>query len=131
MPRRWRRLTLAGAVAVLLVLAFVSRIALPVPGLGWVEVTHGRIVVPALGEYATRFNADALSSLLNSLFVQPNWHLLWWLAPGIALWRWRALRAAYGSVLFFPEACAVIPAGFSAFSVRALSCSRQDLQQKR
>jgi hypothetical protein len=60
--------------------------------LGWVEITHGRIVVPALGDYAMHFNADALSSLLNSLFVQPNWHLLWWLAPGIALWRWRALR---------------------------------------
>jgi hypothetical protein len=92
LPRRWRRLTLSGAIVVLLVLAFVSRIDLPLPGLGWVEITHGRIVVPALGDYAMHFNADALSSLLNSLFVQPNWHLLWWLAPGIALWRWRALR---------------------------------------
>jgi hypothetical protein len=57
-----------------------------------VRITHGGIVVPALGEYALHFNADAFSSLLNSLFVQPNWHLLWWLAPGIVLWRWRELR---------------------------------------
>ncbi len=92
LPRLWRRLALAGAVAVLLVLIFASRIDFPVPGLGWVEITHSRIVVPALGDYAMRFNAEASLSLLNSLFVQPNWHLLWWLAPGIALWRWRALR---------------------------------------
>ncbi|MBS0570888.1 MAG: hypothetical protein JSS28_09785, partial [Proteobacteria bacterium] len=92
LPWRWRRLALAGVVAVLMALLFVSRIELPVPGLGWVEITHSRIVVPALGEYAMHFNAEALSSLLNSLFVQPNWHLLWWIAPGIALWRWRALR---------------------------------------
>lgn len=92
LPRRWRRLTMAGVVAVLLVLVFASRINLPIPALGWVEITHRRIVVPALGEYAMHFSADALLSLLNSLFVQPNWHLLWWLAPGIALWRWRALR---------------------------------------
>jgi hypothetical protein len=92
LPRRWRRLALAGVAAVLMALLFVSRIDLPVPALGWVEITHSRIVVPALGEYAVHFNADALLSLLDSLFVQPNWHLLWWLAPGIALWRWRALR---------------------------------------
>jgi hypothetical protein len=92
LPRRWRRLALAGVVAVLMALLVASRIDLPVPGLGWVEITHSRIVVPALGEYAVHFNADALLSLLNSLFVQPNWHLLWWLAPGIAVWRWHALR---------------------------------------
>jgi hypothetical protein len=92
LPRRWRRLALAGVVAVLMALLVASRIDLPVPGLGWVEITHSRILVPALGEYAVHFNADALLSLLNSLFVQPNWHLLWWLAPGIAAWRWRALR---------------------------------------
>ncbi len=92
LPRRWRRFALAGVATVLMALLFVSRIDLPVPGLGWVEITHSRIVVPALGEYAMRFNAEASLSLLNSLFVQPNWHLLWWLAPGIALWRWRALR---------------------------------------
>jgi hypothetical protein len=92
LPRRWRRLAMAGVVAVLLVLALASRIDLPVPGLGWVEITHAGITVPALGTYAIHFNADALSSLLNSLFVQPNWHLLWWLAPCIALWRWHTLR---------------------------------------
>jgi hypothetical protein len=92
LPRRWRRLALAGVAAVLVALLVASRIDLPVPGLGWVEITHSRIVVPSLGEYAVHFNADALLSLLNSFFVQPNWHLLWWLAPGIALWRWHALR---------------------------------------
>lgn len=92
LPRRWRRMALGGAVGVLLLLAFVRHIALPVPALGWVEISHSRIVVPALGTYGMHFDAGALASLLNSLFVQPNWHLLWWLAPGIALWRWRALR---------------------------------------
>ncbi|MBS0556844.1 MAG: hypothetical protein JSR27_05450 [Proteobacteria bacterium] len=92
LPRRWRRLALAASVGVLVLLAIVRRISLPVPGLGWVQITHGGIVVPALGEYALNFHADALASVLTSLFVQPNWHLLWWLAPGIVLWRWRALR---------------------------------------
>lgn len=92
LPRRWRRWALAVSAAAALFLVFVSRIHLPVPGLGWVEISHSRIVVPALGEYALAFHADALASVLNALFVQPNWHLLWWLAPCIALWRWRALR---------------------------------------
>lgn len=87
--RRW---TLGAAVAVLLLFAFVSRVALPIPGLGWVEISHTRIVVPALGSYALHFESAALRSLLDALFVQPNWHLLWWLAPVVALWRWRALR---------------------------------------
>ncbi len=92
LPRRWRRWALGAAAAVALLLVFASRIHLPVPGLGWVEISHSRIVVPALGEYALAFHADALASVLNALFVQPNWHLLWWLAPCIALWRWRVLR---------------------------------------
>ena len=92
LPRRWRRWALAASACALLLLACVRHIALPVPGLGWVQITHAGIVVPGLGEYALHFNADALLSLLNSLFVQPNWHLLWWLVPGIVLWRWRALR---------------------------------------
>ena len=91
LPRRWRRLALAGVAAVLMALLVVSRIDVPVPALGWVEITHRRIVVPAIGEYAVHFNADALLSLLDSLFVQPNWHLLWWLAPVVALSRRRAL----------------------------------------
>ncbi|HMM58142.1 MAG TPA: hypothetical protein PKD77_11230 [Rudaea sp.] len=92
LPRRWRRWALAVSAAVALLLVFASRIDLPVPGLGWVELSHSRIVVPALGEYVLAFHAEALSSVLNALFVQPNWHLLWWLAPCIALWRWRTLR---------------------------------------
>jgi len=91
LPRRWRRWALAVAAAGVLMLVLVSRMRVPVPGLGWVEISHSRIVVPALGEYALAFHADALASVLNALFVQPNWHLLWWLAPCIAIWRWRAL----------------------------------------
>ena len=83
---------MAAAAAGALLLVFVSRIHLPVPGLGWVEVSHSRIMVPTLGEYTLVFHADALASVLNALYVQPNWHLLWWLAPCIAIWRWRALR---------------------------------------
>lgn len=93
LPRQWRRGLLGAIVAVLALLVFVRHISLPVPTLGWVEITHERIIVPALGEYGLQFHGDALLSVLNALFVQPNWHLLWWLAPGIALWRWRVLRA--------------------------------------
>lgn len=92
LPRRWRRWAMGGGIAVLSLLVFVGRIDLPVPALGWVQITRSRIVVPAIGEYAMHFNADALPSVFEGLFVQPNWNLLWWLAPGIALWRWRALR---------------------------------------
>lgn len=93
LPKRVRRWMLGAAVAVALLLAFVSRVALPIPGLGWVEISPSRIVVPALGTYALHFEPAALRSLLDALFVQPNWHLLWWLAPCIAIWRWRALSA--------------------------------------
>jgi hypothetical protein len=40
------------------------------------------------------WHGAAFMGVLNSLFVQPNWHLLWWIAPIIVVWRWRALRAA-------------------------------------
>ena len=30
---------------------------------------------------------------IETLFAQPNWHLLWWLTPAIVVWRWRELVA--------------------------------------
>lgn len=93
LPRRWRRWCLGIAVALLALLLVVGRVVVPVPGLGWVTITHSHIVVPRLGEYTLHLHGGALVSVLSGLFVQPNWHLLWWIAPGIVLWRWRALRA--------------------------------------
>ncbi|MGH8042591.1 MAG: hypothetical protein ACREPN_11160 [Rudaea sp.] len=93
LPVRWRRAALAAAAAVLTLALLLPHWRLPVPGLGWVDATRAAITVSAVGTYQLQFHADALTSWVNSLLVQPNWHLLWWLAPVIAVWRWRELRA--------------------------------------
>jgi len=93
LPRLWRRRAFIALAAVLVCMATVRGLKLPVPGLGWVAVGRDALTVPIVGQLHIAWHPAALASVLNSLFAQPNWHLLWWLAPLIVLWRWRELRA--------------------------------------
>jgi hypothetical protein len=94
LPRRWRRMGFASAALVLVLIAALCGLKLPLPGLGWVGFSHGYVSVPVIGQLHIAWHGAAFMGVLNSLFVQPNWHLLWWIAPLIVAWRWRALRAA-------------------------------------
>ena len=50
------------------------------------------IEIPVIGTLALSWHRDATVGIARSLFVQANWHLLWWFVPPIVIWRWRDLR---------------------------------------
>jgi hypothetical protein len=93
LPRRRRRIGFVLAALALVLIATVCGLSLPLPGLGWVGIGRGYISVPVIGQLHLAWHGAAFAGVLNSLFVQPNWHLLWWIAPVIVVWRWRELRA--------------------------------------
>jgi hypothetical protein len=93
LPRRRRKVLAIALLAVLVASALIGRLLLPLYGLGWVSIGAHLIDVPILGKLPIAWHAAAFEGLLSSLFVQSNWHLLWWLVPLIVAWRWRALRA--------------------------------------
>ena len=93
MPRGRRKWIAAGIVLVLVVMAVIGKLLLPLYGLGWVSFGTNIIDVPVLGKLPIGWHSAAFSALVSSLFAQSNWHLLWWLAPFIVVWRWRELRA--------------------------------------
>jgi hypothetical protein len=94
LPRPWRRRVFIVLSLLLVGLAAVRGLKLPVPGLGWVAISRDTLTVPVIGHLSVAWHPAAFSSVLNSLFAQPNWHLLWWLAPPIVIWRWHELRAS-------------------------------------
>ena len=63
---------------------------LPLPGLGTVRIAWGEITIPAMGSLQLYWR-DVDGEVLKTLFVLPNWHLLWIAAPALLAWRWRAL----------------------------------------
>jgi hypothetical protein len=120
LPARWQW---ASPLALLLLVALVlpfAAVPLPVPGLGTVRIGWGEIAIPAMGTLALHWRG-VTSEVLETLFVLPNWHLLWIAMPLLLLARWRglgepALRAAAAFLLlaflflfvlfFFTEASA-------------------------
>jgi hypothetical protein len=94
LPRRWRRIGFAATACLLVLAAVLCGLKLPLPGLGWVGVGRDYLSVPVIGQLHVAWHGAAFMGVLNSLFVQPNWHLLWWIAPVIVAWRWRELLAA-------------------------------------
>lgn len=89
--RRWRRRVVLGLLLALFAIAIFGHLKIPVPGLGWVEIARNAVDIPGFGRLAFSWHGAALAGILSSMFVQPNWHLLWWLAPCIVAWRWREL----------------------------------------
>jgi hypothetical protein len=92
--RRWRRRVGLALLLALVIALMLGHFKIPVPGLGWVEVARVGVDIPGFGRLAFAWHGAALSGVLSSLFTQPNWHLLWWLAPFIVVWRWRELVAS-------------------------------------
>jgi hypothetical protein len=90
-PPRWRARTGAGVLAVLAIVLVLGGFSLPLPGLGWVEIAWGRIAIPAVAPFELTWHAVG-GAMLESLFTLPNWHLLWYALPLLAVLRWRVLR---------------------------------------
>jgi hypothetical protein len=92
-PKQRRRYVVGVILATLLMMIAVGKLALPIYGLGWVNVGTNSIDVPVLGQLPLGWHPAAAPGLLSSLFAQSNWHLLWWLTPVLVIWRWKDLRA--------------------------------------
>jgi hypothetical protein len=92
LPRRWRWRAAAGVAIVLAAVVLVGQAQVLFAAIGWVRGGTHAIEIPVIGTLSLRWHGDAALGLAGGLFVQSNWHLLWWIAPAAIAWRWRALR---------------------------------------
>ncbi len=88
LPRRWRWMTVGAIVLMLGASLLFGGLVLPVFGLGWVHMSWGSVVVPALGKMDLQWHPVGVE-MLSGLFTLPNWHLLWYLLPLVLVLRWR------------------------------------------
>lgn len=96
LPWRWR-----STVAIAAIVLFAALI--PLGGLHLLSLragvinADGSLAMPALGPLALildlKWQPGAFKGATETLFAQPNWHLLWWLTPPVLIWRWRALMS--------------------------------------
>jgi hypothetical protein len=94
LPRRWRwRVALAGVVLLVLI-ALLGETRVLFAALGWIRSGSHVAEIPVIGKLALAWHGDAALGIVRSLLLQLNWHLLWWLAVPLIVWRWRALRAS-------------------------------------
>lgn len=88
LPPRWRWRALAVA-SVVLVLGFaLGASGLPMPGAGWLRFGPGGVRFAAMPELEFGWHPVG-GAMLASLFTLPNWHLLWYALPLLAVLRWR------------------------------------------
>jgi hypothetical protein len=90
---RWQFRTVAGMVVLVTMLVLSTGIMLPLPGLGWLELRWGEVVVPGVGTLELYWR-PVWREVLGALFLLPNWHLLWYAFPVVMLFGWRRLRLA-------------------------------------
>lgn len=89
---RWRwRVAIAG-VALLALFVLVGKSQVLFAAIGWVRSGSHVVEIPVIGNLTTSWHGEAAAGIARSLFVQANWHLLWWFVPPIVVWRWRVLR---------------------------------------
>jgi len=80
LPRRIQLAAVVGAVVVGLASLPFGGLPVPLPGLGTVHVAWGSIAIPAMGTLQLYWR-PVVEEVLLSLFVLPNWHLLWIVLP--------------------------------------------------
>lgn len=91
LPPRLRWLLVGAGVVIPLIGLLVGGLPIPAPGLGTVWLRWGEITVPGIGEIELALHPVA-PEVFASLFLLPNFHLLWWLLPVGALLGWRQQR---------------------------------------
>jgi len=94
LPVRWRRRTALIAAAVLLLAAVIGQSHVLFAAIGWVRSGTRVVDIPVIGSLSLAWHGSAAVGIARSLFVQSNWHLLWWLVGPVVIWRWRTLRAS-------------------------------------
>ncbi|MCK7593830.1 hypothetical protein [Pseudomarimonas salicorniae] len=114
LPSGWRLAAVVVLVAVVLPVWWLWGLSVPLPGLGWARLSPEEIRMPLLGTLTLEWR-PVTDKVLESLFLLPNWSLLWYVAPLALLglhrtWRRGSLAApvafltavaAFHFVLFF------------------------------
>jgi hypothetical protein len=93
LPLRWRWRSAWFAAAVLVTAGVIGKSDVLFAAIGWVRSGSRVVDIPAIGTLKLAWHGAAAVGVVRSLFVQSNWHLLWWLVVPVVAWRWRALRA--------------------------------------
>lgn len=83
-PRLYRALAIAAAMAVVLVASWLLDLA-------WFDTLS-----TLFANSGSAPSESVAAAILSGMYTQENWHLLWYLAPLILLWRWRLLLASPG-----------------------------------
>lgn len=96
-PIRWRLALATVGIAVALWGAALpwGGVRLPLPALGWVRLGWGEIEMAKFGRLELTWQSVG-SEVLQTLFLLPNWSLLWYVAPIIAWLGWRAIPGRPG-----------------------------------
>ena len=94
LPSRWRWRSAWIAAAALVIAAMIGQSHVLFAAIGWVRSGSRVLDIPVIGSLTLAWHKPAAIGIVRSLFVQSNWHLLWWLVGPIVVWRWRALRAS-------------------------------------
>jgi hypothetical protein len=90
-PARWRWRALGGQLLILVVFGLSGGLSL-LTVFGWVRSGSHAIELPVVGSLNFGWHGEAALGVVQGLFVQPNWHLLWWLVPPVVIVRWKTLR---------------------------------------
>lgn len=94
LPQRWRWRSALIATAGLLIAAVIGQSHVLFAAIGWVRSGTRVVDIPVIGSLSLAWHGSAAIGVARSLFVQSNWHLLWWLVGPVVAWRWRSLRAS-------------------------------------
>lgn len=90
LPARWRWPALGGLLLVWAIGLPFGGWPVPLPGVGTLRWGWGQIEVGVFGTMALTWRPVA-DEVFQSLYLLPNWNLLWYVAPLIVLVRWRGI----------------------------------------
>lgn len=96
LPSLWRRVAAATVAVLLAVGLLLGGFALPMLGLGLVQVSWGSIAIPSAGTFELGWHPVG-TAMLASLFVLPNWHLFWYALPALLALRWRVFAREHAA----------------------------------
>jgi hypothetical protein len=95
LPLRWGVAGIAAALLLWAVFLPWGGLQLPVPGLGWVRFGWGEIEMPKFGTMVLSWQSVG-TEVFQTLFLLPNWLLLWYVAPVLLWLGWREIPGDRG-----------------------------------
>ncbi len=105
-PRRWRWIISGMVIFAVAVGLIYGDLVVPLIALGWTHIGDRTVVVPVIGDLAIGWHGKAFANVLDSLFAQRNWNMLWWLVVVIVAWRRREFRRLQSARVLAALLCA-------------------------